>query len=104
MIVGRRSILKGLIALVAAPAIVKVSSLMPVNAALQPDHMLANQFTMDGARLGSVIRIRLPRDFVVSDGPGLALADIVDRETFYTLRSVNLMLNAPALGSVSLPS
>lgn len=34
--IARRSLIKGLVALVAAPAIVKVASLMPVNAALQP--------------------------------------------------------------------
>lgn len=35
--IARRSVITGLVALVAAPAIVKLSSLMPVNAALQPE-------------------------------------------------------------------
>lgn len=39
--IARRSIITGLVALVAAPAIVKVSSLMPVNAALQPNNSLS---------------------------------------------------------------
>lgn len=37
--IARRSLIKGLVALVAAPAIMKVASLMPVNAALQPTTM-----------------------------------------------------------------
>ncbi len=51
--IARRSILTGLVALVAAPAIVKVSSLMPVNAALQPrfDYMSLNEITREAVRL-----------------------------------------------------
>jgi hypothetical protein len=36
LIMERRSLLKGLVALVAAPAIIKVADLMPVKASLQP--------------------------------------------------------------------
>lgn len=52
MIVERRSLIKGLVALVAAPAIVKVGSLMPVNAALQPSNLLTmEQVTREAVRL-----------------------------------------------------
>lgn len=50
--IERRSILKCLVGLVAAPAIIKVSSLMPVNAALQPNSMLTiDQITREAVRL-----------------------------------------------------
>lgn len=41
---SRRSLITGLAALVAAPAIVKVASLMPVNAKLQPTHWRLVEF------------------------------------------------------------
>lgn len=49
---SRRSLITGLVALVAAPAIVKVASLMPVNAALQPGNNLLtlNQITREAMR------------------------------------------------------
>lgn len=122
---SRRSLITGLVALVAAPAIVKVASLMPVNAALQPgnDLLTLNQitrgavrlfmdsneflreiteyepgngpdrldvlygrkqmsgteinaryqavFAADGAKIGSQLRVRLPSDYIVNDGPTL---------------------------------
>lgn len=96
---SRRSILTGLVALVAAPAIVRVGSLMPVNSGLVPGNALltVDQITReavrlfqnghtfralmerqveinkawaaDDAKIGSQLRIRLPNDFVVIDGP-----------------------------------
>lgn len=96
MIVERRSILKGLVALVAAPAIVKVASLMPVNAALQPggpNYLTLQEITCEAMQLFTnnnafikqindqyeadfafingeqwdTLRIRLPQDYVVTD-------------------------------------
>lgn len=125
---GRRSLITGLVALVAAPAIMKVASLMPVNAALQPGNNLLtlqqitreavrlfknsnkfirnykpgeeaqldvlfgpvyvrsgwSEFAADGAKVGSQLRIRLPNDYVVSDGP--MLSDDQLRRAFWPLR------------------
>lgn len=112
---SRRTLITGLVALVAAPAIVKVASLMPVNAALQPGNNLLTLdmitreavrrfknsnlfirsmdaqfaedrafyegeqwdkgFVADGAKIGSQLRVRLPSDFVVSDGLSLSMQE-----------------------------
>lgn len=134
MIASRRSFITGLVALVAAPAIVRAGSLMPVNSGLVPGLSLFDlpqyngvsmryivdyvplvpearmdvlygqtrafvggeqwsseecralmerqavyneAFAAGGAKIGDVIRIRLPNDFVVSDGPGLTGLEIV---------------------------
>lgn len=123
--IERRSILKCLVGLVAAPAIIKVSSLMPVNAGLQPGNGLLtidqitreavrlfqnnnrmhaefvrqahedyaftsgeqwpDAFAADGAKIGDTLRIRLPNDFVVSDGPSLELSHTADAFAYMTL-------------------
>lgn len=94
IVTSRRTLITGLVALVAAPAIVKVASLMPVNAALQPGdvsmRLLASydpglgstqsyviysskQLFVAGLcrcqEIGDTLRIRLPNDFIVADGP-----------------------------------
>jgi hypothetical protein len=122
----RRFLLKGLVALVAAPAIIKVAGIMPVKASLQPHNLLTphqitraavkmwadsnrflqeideqyaqdvgfasgeqwenspgfvqrvnqaydEQFGAQGAKIGDVLRIRLPNDYLVTDGHGLSL-------------------------------
>lgn len=49
---SRRSLITGLVALVAAPAIVKVASLMPINASLQPARLVTlNEITREAVRL-----------------------------------------------------
>ncbi len=109
VIVERRSLLTGLMALVAAPAIVKASSLMQVapteiwrpkpyqlmeldritreavglfrnsNAFLvgYADHEAQwfEEFGAVGPKIGDTLRIRLPTDYVVSDGPKLSLQE-----------------------------
>lgn len=116
----RRSFVTGALALVAAPAIVRAGSLMPVKVTLQPwqsemalwfdqammitrevvelsrnsnaflkelDEQYAadrafmeadsgNSWQWDKAKIGSTFRIRLPADYMVSDGPGLVTQQI----------------------------
>lgn len=89
--IERRSLLIGLGALFAAPAIVKASSLMKISATLQPITQLdvlfcsmkvrpewsvmGYQFDAEGAKIGDTLRIRLPADYVVSDGPSLSVQE-----------------------------
>lgn len=116
---SRRSLIKGLSLLVAAPAIVKVASLMPVNSKLVPldpeelirrvmqpifdrleqqvadavmfgqsynigllrqiDRQYEEQFRIAGAKIGDTLRIQLPNDFVVSDGPSMLVPEPTER-------------------------
>lgn len=54
---SRRTLITGLVSLVAAPAVVRAASLMPVRAPL---------------KLGKVVRIRYPADWTFSAGPPLS--------------------------------
>lgn len=100
--VGRRGFIGGLIALVAAPAIVRPESLMVIkptetiilrrnslltidmitreavklfvdsNAFLQNlNNQYEGEFGIEGAKIGSVLRIRMSSDYTVTDGPSL---------------------------------
>lgn len=100
--VGRRGFIGGLIALVAAPAIVRPESLMVIkptetiilrrnslltidmitreavklfvdsNAFLQNlNNQYEGEFGIEGVKIGSVLRIRMPSDYTVTDGPSL---------------------------------
>ncbi len=101
MEVGRRGFIGGLLALIAAPAIVRPESLMmlaPTEKLILPssnslltidmitreaaslfrdsnaflraiDRQYEDKFAADGAKIGSVLRIRLPLDYTVTDGP-----------------------------------
>lgn len=97
--IGRRGFIGSLIALVAAPAIVRIESLMPVtpteviryggrnlltidmitreavgifrnsNAFLKAiDQEYDEEFSLKGAKIGDVLRIRLPLDYHLTDG------------------------------------
>lgn len=132
--IERRSILTGLVALVAAPAIIKVGSIMPINSGLVPrklgwrlvgedgylrhfyvgargggessamrgitEYKLGDEVRLDvlyGSTDKSVssedvrllmerqvehaerlVRIRLPNDYVVSDGPSLSIQNVTE--------------------------
>lgn len=112
----RRSFVTGLVALVAAPAVVKAASLMKVapteklltlddyaltmqqitreavrrfrdcNPFMQAmDAQYERSFLGDdqqwgGAKIGSQLRIRLPADYTVTDGPALSMQDTVERQ------------------------
>ena len=44
-----------------------------------------SSFGVTGAKIGSSLRVRLPLDYVVTDGPGLSAQDSVEQQTTLTL-------------------
>jgi hypothetical protein len=44
-----------------------------------------SMFAIDGAKIGDSVRIRLPNDYVVTDGPALSAQDTVEQKTTLTL-------------------
>lgn len=103
IVLARRGFIGGLAALVAAPAVVKVESLMPVrgvplysarnlltvdmitreavrlfvnsNVFIQSINRQYNEeFGVEGAKIGTTLRIRLPNDFRIEDRNPLFLA------------------------------
>ncbi len=44
-----------------------------------------NQFARNGAKIGQQLRIRLPNDYVVSDGPALSVQDTNEQQTTITV-------------------
>lgn len=50
------------------------------------DAQYDNAFAIDGAKIGDSLRIRLPNDFVVSDGPALSVQDTAEQYTNLTLQ------------------
>lgn len=61
----------------------KNSNLFIMNMDTQYD----DQFARDGAKIGSTLRIRLPSDFVVTDGPAMQLQDNTQQYTTLTVTS-----------------
>lgn len=61
----------------------KNSNLFIMNMDTQYD----DQFARDGAKIGSTLRIRLPSDFVVTDGPAMQLQDNTQQYTTLTVSS-----------------
>lgn len=149
--IARRSILTGLVALVAAPAIVKVSSLMPVNSKLVPSWPIGygnslltideitreavrlfqnsnafiekmdreyefyngEQWSKDeldvfakrgGQKIGDVLRIRLPNDYIVSDGPSLDVTHTADAFGYMMLNSGIIKAGEQAFTAPQLPT
>src|SRR6266567_3547994 len=51
------------------------------------DTQYDGQFAIDGAKIGDTLRIRLPSDFVVTDGPAMQLQDNVQQFTTLTVSS-----------------
>lgn len=149
---SRRSFITGLVALVAAPAIVRAGSLMPVNSSLVPMTLTSRMvydgvsmrkiveyapgqayvpldvaygstgqwsseecrvmmerqipyeliFEADDAETGRTLRIRLPNDFVVSDGPGARLEQSYRYiKTRRTLESVLVIPDSLALAAAA---
>lgn len=45
------------------------------------DTQYDGSFGVDGAKIGDTLRIRLPLDYVVTDGPGLSAQDSVEQQT-----------------------
>jgi len=61
----------------------KNSNLFIMNMDTQYD----SQFAVDGAKIGDTLRIRLPSDFVVTDGPAMQLQDNTQQYTSLTVSS-----------------
>src|SRR6201996_1710997 len=61
----------------------KNSNLFIMNIDTQYD----DQFAVDGAKIGDTLRIRLPSDFVVTDGPAMQLQDNTQQFTTLTVSS-----------------
>lgn len=45
------------------------------------DTQYDDQFAVDGAKIGDTLRIRLPNDYTVADGPGLSVQDTNEQST-----------------------
>ena len=54
------------------------------------DTQYSNEFAVDGAKIGDTLRIRLPSDFVVTNGPAMQLQDNVQQ---FTRLTVSTQLN-----------
>src|SRR6202012_1509253 len=61
----------------------KNSNLFVMNMDTQYD----SQFAVDGAKIGDTLRIRLPSDFIVTDGPAMQLQDNTQQFTTLTVSS-----------------
>lgn len=61
----------------------KNSNLFIMNVDTQYD----DQFARDGAKIGDTLRIRLPSDFIVTDGPAMQLQDNTQQYTTLTVSS-----------------
>lgn len=61
----------------------KNSNLFIMNMDTQYD----GQFAIDGAKIGDTLRIRLPSDFIVNDGPAMQLQDNTQQYTSLTVSS-----------------
>lgn len=49
------------------------------------DRQYDDQFAKDGAKIGDTLRIRLPNDYVVTDGPGASIQDTAEQSTSLTV-------------------
>lgn len=49
------------------------------------DRQYDSQFAVAGAKIGSTLRVRLPNDYTVTDGPGLSLQDTAEQQTTLTV-------------------
>lgn len=49
------------------------------------DKQYDSQFAVTGAKIGSTLRVRLPNDYTVTDGPGLSLQDTAEQQTTLTV-------------------
>lgn len=107
MTIERRSIIKGLIALVAAPAIVKVGSLMPVNAALQPGAVsmrLIEEYSPMGAAIDRfdilyAQSVRRP-EWVTLEADGTGTLPRGTRETIWTAFDEQFGADGAKIGDV----
>src|SRR5580700_10057293 len=49
------------------------------------DRQYDSQFAVDGTKIGAQLRIRLPNDYTVTDGPGLSVQDTAEQQVVLTI-------------------
>lgn len=49
------------------------------------EHKVDNEFGKTGAKIGSQLRIRLPNDYIVTDGPGIDVQDTSEQQVVLTM-------------------
>jgi hypothetical protein len=49
------------------------------------DRQYDSQFAVTGAKIGATLKVRLPNDYTVTDGPGLSLQDTAEQQTTLTV-------------------
>lgn len=49
------------------------------------DRQYDGQFAVTGAKIGATLKVRLPNDYTVTDGPGLSLQDTAEQQTTLTV-------------------
>jgi hypothetical protein len=49
------------------------------------DRQYDSQFAVEGAKIGATLKVRLPNDYVVTDGPGLSVQDTAEQQTTLTV-------------------
>jgi hypothetical protein len=49
------------------------------------DRQYDSQFAQTGAKIGATLKVRLPNDYTVTDGPGLSLQDTAEQQTTLTV-------------------
>src|SRR4051812_36512088 len=49
------------------------------------DRQYDSQFAVTGAKIGATLKVRLPNDYTVTDGPGLSVQDTAEQQTTLTV-------------------
>ena len=49
------------------------------------DRQYDGQFAVTGAKIGATLKVRLPNDYTVTDGPGLSLQDTIEQQVVLTV-------------------
>lgn len=49
------------------------------------DRQYDNQFAVEGAKIGATLKVRLPNDYIVTDGPALSVQDTAEQQTTLTV-------------------
>lgn len=63
------------------------------------------EFARDGAKIGDTLMIRLPSDYIMSDGPGLSVQDVTERWLEYDKPTRTIVQRQRAINSVpSIPT
>lgn len=49
------------------------------------DRQYDSQFAVEGAKIGATLKVRLPNDYIVTDGPALSVQDTAEQQTTLTV-------------------